>query len=128
MTNEKIREFTDLMVWQEGYKLTVEVYSITKTFPKEETYSMTDQLRRSVLSITANIAEGFGRQTYKEKVQFYYMAHGSLTEVKNCLYIARGIGYLTEGNFKSLMNQLSLTHKLLQGLIKKTKEFLNPES
>ncbi|OGH10759.1 MAG: hypothetical protein A2684_00530 [Candidatus Levybacteria bacterium RIFCSPHIGHO2_01_FULL_36_15b] len=124
----KIKSFTDLNVWNEGHKLAVLIYSITKTFPKEETYSLVDQMRRAAASVTANIAEGFGRQTYKEKLQFYYMAQGSLTELKNFILIAKDVGYLKEKDFKSLVERSNLTHKLLQGLITKTKTFLNPKS
>jgi len=74
----KIEEFTDLIVWQEGHKLVLQIYKITKLFPKEETYSLTDQMRRAAVSVTSNIAEGFGRQGMKEKVQFYFLAKGSL--------------------------------------------------
>lgn len=65
--NNKIKEFTDLLAWQEGHKLVILIYAITKTFPKQELYSLIDQMRRAVASITSNIAEGFGRQGYKEK-------------------------------------------------------------
>ena len=76
----KIREFTDLNAWQE--KLVIFVHKITKSFPKEETYPLTDQMRRVATSVTSNIAERFGRQSYKENVQFYYLAQGSLIELK----------------------------------------------
>ena len=79
----KIREFTDLIVWQETHKLVLLVYKTTKYFPKEEVFALTSQMRRSAVSIPSNIAEGFGRHSYKEKVQFYYLAHGSLLELKN---------------------------------------------
>ena len=76
---KRIKDFTDLVVWKEGHKLVIEVYRITKTFPKEELYSLIDQMRRAVTSVTCNIAEGFGRKSYREKLQFYYLAKGSLT-------------------------------------------------
>jgi len=119
-----IKSFTDLHVWQEGHKRAVQVYVFTKTFPKEETFSLVDQMRRAVVSVTSNIAEGFGRQTYKEKVQFYYIAQGSLTELKNQLLIARDIGYGKKGDFQVLAEQANLAHKLLIGLIRKSKEIL----
>ncbi len=73
MTNgEKIKTFTDLKAWQEGHKLVILIYKIIKLFPKEETYSLVDQMRRAATSVTSNIAEGFGRHSYKEKIQFYY--------------------------------------------------------
>ena len=126
--SSKIRSFTDLNVWKAGHKLVLLVYRITKTFPKEETYSLTDQVRRSAASITSNVAEGFGRQTYKEKVQYYYQAQGSLIELKNQILIAKDVGYLDKGDFEILVEQANTTHKLLQGLITKTKSFLNRKS
>ncbi len=126
--NSTIRDFTDLKVWQEGHKLVILVYKITKGFPREETYSLINQMRRAVASITANIAEGFGRQGYKEKVQFYYLAQGSLVELKNFIIIAKDVGYLKPSQFEELINQANLTHKLLQGLITKSKSFINPKS
>lgn len=120
----KIQSFTDLIVWQEGHKLVILIYQITKLFPKEETYSLIDQMRRAASSITANIAEGFGRQSYKEKVQFYYMSQGSLVELKNFILIAKDVGYLKEKDFQQLTEQINLTHQLLQGFIRKTKSFL----
>lgn len=126
--DKKITSFTDLKNWQHGHELVVLVYKITKSFPKEETYSLTDQMRRAATSITSNIAEGFGRQSYKEKVQFYYMAQGSLTELKNQIMIGKDIGYLKQLHFNNLMNLSDDTHRLLQGLIKKSKTFVNHKS
>lgn len=83
-------------------------------------------MKRAVASITCNIAEGFGRQTYKEKIQFYYMAKGSLAELKNQIFIARDVGYLNSEAFNELMEKANHTDKLLQGLINKSKTFLNP--
>lgn len=120
----KIRSFTDLKVWQEGHRLVILVYTITKAFPKEETYSLIDQIRRSATSVTSNIAEGFGRQTYKEKIQFYYLAQGSLIELKNQVLIARDVGYLTSSDFQKLVEQANIAHQLLQGLITKSKTFI----
>lgn len=122
--NNKIKSFTDLKTWQEGHRLVLLVYKITKTFPKEETYSLIDQMRRAAASITANIAEGFGRQSYKEKVQFYYLAQGSLIELKNFILIAKDVGYLNENALKELVEQSNFTHQLLQGLITKSKTFI----
>ena len=124
MKNGKIESFTDLNVWQEGHKLVLMIYKATKRFPKEETYSLIDQLRRSATSITSNIAEGFGRQGYKEKIHFYYLSQGSLTELKNQLLIAKDIKYLNNSEFNELAQQANLVHKLLQGLITKSKSFL----
>ncbi len=124
MNSQKIKEFTDLQVWKEGHQLVILIYKITKSFPKEEIYGLIDQMRRAATSITNNIAEGFGRQTYKEKVQFYYLAQGSLTELKNQLLIVKDIGYLEEEQFEHIMEQVNTTHQLLQGLIKKSKTYI----
>ena len=125
MDNHKIKDFTDLKVWQEGHKLVVLIYNATRNFPKEELYSLVNQLRRAVSSHTANIAEGFGRHFYKEKLQYYYQAQGSLTEVKNFLLISKDVGYIPRSDFDLLMDQANTTHKLLQGLITKTKSFIH---
>lgn len=128
MNNEKIKSFTDLFAWQERHKLAVMVYQITKSFPKEELFGLTNQMRRASVSITSNIAEGFGRQTYKEKTQFYYQAQGSLIELKNQLLLAKDVGYLKENDFNALANQANIAHQLLQGLLQKTKSFINHKS
>lgn len=124
----KIKSFTDLNVWKEGHKLVILVYQMTKKFPKEEIYSLVDQMRRAAVSITSNIAEGFGRKSYKEKIQYYYQAQGSLTELKNQILIARDIGYLAPEDFQILVTQINIVHRLLQGLITKSKTFLNHNS
>lgn len=121
-SNPVIRDFTDLKVWQEGHELVIRVYRASKEFPKEELFGLTNQLRRAVVSVTSNIAEGFGRRGYKEKIQFYYLAQGSLIEAKNQILIVRDIGYLASPDYESLMGQANVTHQLLQGLITKSKE------
>ena len=125
---QKIKEFTDLIVWKEGHKLVILIYSLTKKFPKEEIFGLTSQMNRAVVSVTSNIAEGFGRQGYREKIQFYYVAQGSLIELTNQIYVAKDVGILNEIEFKKILIQIEQTHKLLQGLIKKSKSFLNPKS
>lgn len=114
----RITSFTDLIVWQKGHLLVLKIFMIIKDFPREA-YFLADQMRRSVSSTTSNIAEGFGRQTYKEKVQFYYQAKGSLTELKDQLLIARDLKYIKDDrNVYDLCNE---TDRLLQGLINASK-------
>jgi four helix bundle protein len=124
----KIRSFTDLNAWKEGHKLVLSIYRATDNFPKKETYSLIDQMRRSASSITSNIAEGFGRQTYKEKIRFYYIAQGSLTELKNQLLIARDVLYLEEKKFMEIADLANIVHQLLKGLIRKSSTFINHNS
>ena len=117
----KIKTFKDLNTWKEGHKLVLLVYRVTKTFPKEEKYGLTDQMRRCAVSITSNVAEGFSRQGKKEKIQFYYTAKGSLTELLNQLIISRDVNYISDDQFRALENQLDTVGKLLTGLIKSMK-------
>lgn len=124
----KIKDFTDLYVWQEGHKLVVSTYQVTKAFPKQETYSLIDQMRRAATSITSNIAEGFGRHSYKDRLNFYYISQGSLIELKNQLLIARDVGYIKEDDYLKLFTQTNIVHQLLQGFIQKTKSFSASES
>lgn len=117
----KIRSFTDLYAWQESHKLVLMVYKLTRSFPKEETFGLISQMRRCVISITSNIAEGFSRRSYKEKVQFYSMAQGSLTELQNQLLVARDTGLITKIEFEEVALQSIKAHKLINGLIKSSK-------
>ena len=120
----KIREFTDLDSWKQAHLAVLEIYRLTKNFPDTEKFALTSQIQRASVSITSNIAEGFGRQTYREKVQFYYQAQGSLTEVKNQLILSKDLGYVNTIDFDRIMEQLVISHKLLQGLIRKSKTFI----
>lgn len=122
--NKKIRSFTDLKTWQEGHRLVLLIYQMTEKFPKKEVYSLTSQIRRSAISVTSNIAEGFGRKSYKEKIQFYYLSQGSILELKNQLLVARDVRYLNNKNFINIATQANKAHQLLQGLISKTKTFI----
>ena len=121
MENAKIKSFTDLNAWKEGHKLVLEIYKITKNFPKEELFGLTNQIRRAAVSTTSNIAEGFSRQSYKEKTQFYCIARGSLTELQNQLLIASDINYLDRNKFKQTAELTIIVHKLINGLIKYSK-------
>lgn len=123
MENKKIRSFTDLIAWKEGHKLVLEIYKLTKDFPKSESYALVDQMRRCAVSITSNIAEGFSRKSKKEKCQFYYTALGSITELQNQLLIARDIGYLTKEKFSSIAEKTIKIHKLFNGLIKSSQTY-----
>ncbi|OGZ69556.1 MAG: hypothetical protein A3D35_02935 [Candidatus Staskawiczbacteria bacterium RIFCSPHIGHO2_02_FULL_34_9] len=121
----KIKEFTDLKAWQEAHSLVLLIYKITKQFPKDEIFGIVSQMQRAAVSITSNIAEGFGRQGYKEKIKFYYIAQGSLTELKNQMIIVKDIGYINEKTYQEITDQANMAHKFLQGLITKSKTFLN---
>lgn len=109
----KIRDFTDLNSWKNAHSLVLQVYTLTRKFPDSERFGLTSQIQRASISITSNIAEGFGRQTYREKVQFYFQTHGSLTEVKNQLILAKDLKYINQTDFDKIIEQLIISHKLL---------------
>lgn len=119
---EKISNFTDLKVWQEAHKLALLIYKITEKFPKHEFFGLVSQVRRAAVSITSNIAEGFSRMTYKDKLKFYVMAHGSLTEIENQLILAKDLGYLGADEFEKVYKQLLYVHKILNSFIASTKD------
>ncbi len=115
-----IFNFRDLLVWQRGHKLVLGIYNLTTKFPVSEQFGLTNQLRRASVSITSNIAEGFSRKSIKEKLQFYYMAHGSLSEVENQVQIAKDVGYVDEKEYENIANLCLEVGKLLNSLINKT--------
>lgn len=121
----QIKTFMDLNVWKHGHQLVLNVYRHAKRFPRDEIFGLTSQLKRASVSITSNIAEGFSRQSYKEKLQFYSISLGSLTEVQNQLLVARDVSYLPHDDYQSIYSQTVLVHRLLNGLIKKTKTIIH---
>jgi len=118
--HKKIQSFTDLDAWKAGHNLVITVYEIAKKFPKCEEFELAKQLKRAVTSITSNIAEGFSRQSYKEKMYFYRIALGSLTEVQNQLLIGRDVQLITQDIFYRATNQAVTASKIINGLIKST--------
>ena len=128
MEAERIRVFTDLIAWQEAHKLVLSIYRVTREFPKDEQFGLTAQLRRASVSISSNIAEGFSRISYAEKIHFYSIALGSVTEVQNQILIARDIEYTSPLDFKNIEQQGTKVHKLINGLIKSSRLHLIPNS
>jgi len=116
----KIAKFSDLDAWQEAHILVDLVYKLTDKFPRSEVYGLTSQLRRAVVSITANIAEGFSRFHYKDRLRFYYDARGSLSEVQSELLDALKVGLINQFALGRVWPQTERVHLLLGGLIRKT--------
>lgn len=117
----KIESFTDLIAWKEGHALALMIYRSTKIFPRDEQFGLTSQMRRAAVSITSNIAEGFSRTSWKEKVQFYSVALGSITELQNQLLISKDVQYLPLDGFHQISLQTIRASKLVNGLIKSCK-------
>ncbi len=124
MNKQKIRSFTDLEAWKESHKLVLMIYKVTKDFPKEEIFGLISQLRRAAISIVSNIAEGFSRNSQKEKIQFYFIAKSSNTEIQSQLLVAKDLGYLNEKDFSNIAEQSIKVNKLINGLIKYCKNHI----
>jgi four helix bundle protein len=120
----KINYFTDLDAWKEGHKLVLQIYKTTKRFPTDERYALADQMKRAAVSITSNIAEGFSRQSYKEKIQFYSTSLDSVTETQNQLFVARDVNYTPNEEFSVLFEQSIKVRKIINGLIKSSKNIV----
>lgn len=112
-------DFKNLLVWQQAHDLTLAIYRATKLFPVEERFGLTNQIRRAVVSIESNIAEGNSRHTTKDFVQFLYIARGSLAEIESQLLIAKDLGYLDLSIFEEVSYKRTSVNKLLNLLIKK---------
>ena len=113
-----IKNFYDLDAWKKSHELVLKIYKITNDFPKEEKYGIISQLRRAASSISANIAEGFSRYHFKDKIRFYYQARGSLTEVQNFLILSRDLNYISREDFEDLGKKTKDIAKLINGLIR----------
>ena len=110
--------YREIKVWQKAIELVVDIYSCTRSFPKEEMFGLTSQLRRAAVSIASNIAEGKGRRTDREFLQFLHHARGSVFEVETQLTIASRLGYMPEAEVLRLGHSASEIARMLNGLIK----------
>jgi len=114
--------FENLKVWQRAQQFVDEIYQVSDAFPDRETYGLGDQIRRAATSVVLNIAEGKGRDSDKEYVQFLYNARGSLYEVVSCLRIAKNQGMIESPKMDDLEKTAYKIHKMLSGLIRSIKE------
>lgn len=112
-----IKDFTDLRVWQASRELAVLIYKKTDSFPKNEIYGITSQIRRAAISASSNIAEGFGRQSIKDQEHFYIMSAGSLFELKNQIIISQDLGFIEKEDFVVIIEKIDSTHRQLNALL-----------
>jgi four helix bundle protein len=113
--------FRDIKAWHKAIELVVEIYSSTRSFPREEVYGLANQLRRAAVSVPSNIAEGKGRCTDKEFLLFLHHARGSVFEVETQLAIGGRLGYLTQADEQRIRTQAGEIARMLNGLIKAIK-------
>lgn len=119
-----IQKFTDLNVWKLGNEFVFDIYRLTATYPDFEKYNLVSQSNRAVVSITSNIAEGFSRYHFKDRIRFYYNSRGSLSEVMNLLIIANGLGYISKQQMDEAYDKARTISIMLNGLIQKTYSFV----
>ena len=108
-----MRDFHKLMIWQRSHQLTLAVYRISKSFPKEEIFGLTSQIRRAVSSIPTNIAEGCGRTSNKDFAHFLQIAIGSATEVEYQLLLAHDINYINDDDYQTLTDETVAVRKMI---------------
>ncbi len=113
-----LKSYKDLIVYQKGYELSLEIYRVTGDYPKEETYGLVSQMRRAAVSIPSNIAEGYRRGHRKEYVQFLHIALGSCGELETLLSISRDLNLVDSLTFDLLYARQEEVSRLLSGLIK----------
>ena len=117
-----MNSFRKLNVYITAKELVKQVYALLKKFPKEEQYALCDQLRRAVISIPSNIAEGSGRESQKDQMHFYTIAYGSLMETLSQLDVASDLGYITNEELEKMEIMINEEAKMIAGLIRKRKE------
>ena len=117
-----MQDFKKLSVWKKGHELTLSVYHMTSTFPGEERFGLTSQIRRSSSSIPANIAEGCGREGSKELVRFLQIAQGSAKESEYHLLLARDLKYVKVEVYNEVNSKLEELKRMLSGLIKSIRQ------
>jgi four helix bundle protein len=117
-----MRNFMDLRVWQEGHVLSLDAYRLTRRFPREELYGLTSQVRRSCVSIEANLAEGCGRRTDPELARFVQIAMGSASELACHLLLARDLSFLPASDYQELHARLTRVRRMLTSLLQSIEE------
>ncbi len=117
----EVRSYKDLIIWQKSIDLVVEIYQALKNFPREELYALSDQIKRSAVSVPSNIAEGQSRQHTAEFRQFLYITMGSLAELDTQLIIAHRLGYIDSKNNEFFTAKVIELKKMVSALISKLK-------
>ena len=118
---KKVNSYKDLIAWQKSIALVTAVYSLTKNFPAEEKFGIVSQLNRAVVSVPCNIAEGWGRESTKNYLQFLRTSRASLMETETLILISKNLNYLSEEEFVTINKDIEESGKIIQGLIKSIK-------
>jgi four helix bundle protein len=121
----KINRFLDLTVWQKAHELTLETYRVTEKFPRSEQFGIVSQLRRSAASVSANIAEGFGRRTTKELLRCLQISRGELEETRYFLILSRDLKYISVAEFEPMNGRCDSVGQLINALGRSLKNRLD---
>lgn len=113
-----IKNFRDIIVWQKAHTLALEVYKVTRNFPKDEMYALTSQMRRASVSVAANIVEGFTRNGRKDSIHFYNISDASLAELRYYCLLCYDLKYVNENQYKLIDNSVLEVGKILNSWIK----------
>ena len=113
MERDRSNGFEELIVWQKAHAFTLDIYKITKSYPREELFGLVSQFRRAVVSIAANIAEGYGKKSSKDKLRFYNIAEGSINECKYYILLSTDLEYINLQEKEQLYDNLITIKKLL---------------
>jgi len=126
-SSEMLKNYKELKVWKKSYELCLEVYRITAKFPKEERYGLTSQIRRSVVSIPSNIAEGYGRKTTSDYVRMLYISYGSVCELEPQILLAGDLDLIENDELGTIKEDIAEIERMLKALIKSLEnKSLNP--
>jgi len=121
----QIKSFRDIIAWQKGHQLVLEIYKITKSFPSEEKFGLVNQMRRAAISVTANIVEGFARKNIQESLNFYNISNASLEELKYHILISYDIGLTIKNTYSKLVELSQEVGRTLYGWIESQKSNVN---
>lgn len=112
-----LKNYKELQVWQKAYQVCLEIYRLTKSFPQDERYGLTSQIRRAAVSVPSNIAEGYGRKTTNEYIQALYIAYGSTCEIETQTLLVGDLKYIDKEELQKLMVDIGDVERMLKGLI-----------
>ena len=114
-----IKTYRDLLVWQKSMDLVTEIYRLSKSFPQDELYGLSAQIRRSAVSVPSNIAEGYGRQSKQDYLRFLKMASGSLYELQTQIEISQKLSYISKDDYEVIFNRAKEIERMLSSMIRK---------
>jgi four helix bundle protein len=123
-----LKNFKELTVWQKSYQLCLEIYRLTRLFPDDEKYGLTSQMRRAAVSISSNIAEGYGRKTTPEYIHSLFIAYGSICELETQILLSIDLSYIHSDNTIKVQDNLGEVERMLKALIKSLESKENRDS